>query len=154
MGNRAVITTNKREVGLYVHWNGGPESICAFLTYAKLFGIRKPYEDEAYFFARLTQIITNFFGGQISCGVGMYNHLDRNNGDNGVYIVNNDFSVTEREFGNTVSFVRRSRMVDFLYEINRSMPEADRLDNSVLEQAEFVEVLGFEFEDEEKEESL
>ena len=27
MGNRAVITTPQRKVGLYVHWNGGRDTI-------------------------------------------------------------------------------------------------------------------------------
>lgn len=142
MGNRAVITDEKKEIGIYVHWNGGPESICAFLTYAKLSGVRNCEYDESYFFARLTQIITNFFGGIISCGVGAYKHLDVDNGDNGVYIVDKKFNVTERLYGNTVTSIRRDRLVDFLYEIDRKMPEDDRLGADVLESADFVDVLG------------
>ena len=30
MGNRAVITTSKKDLGLYLHWNGGRDSIEAF----------------------------------------------------------------------------------------------------------------------------
>lgn len=31
MGNRAIITTKKRDLGVYLHWNGGRDSVGAFL---------------------------------------------------------------------------------------------------------------------------
>ena len=40
MGNRAVVTNKNQDIGIYLHWNGGPESVCAFLTYAKALGVR------------------------------------------------------------------------------------------------------------------
>ena len=42
MGNRAVITTEDKQLGVYVHWNGGRSSIEAFLTYCKLKEYRTP----------------------------------------------------------------------------------------------------------------
>ena len=40
MGNRAIITTKKdfdnNGIGVYLHWNGGRDSVQAFLTYCKL----------------------------------------------------------------------------------------------------------------------
>jgi hypothetical protein len=49
MGNRAVITTtrerepkNSNEIGIYLHWNGGRNSVEAFLTYCKLKGYCPP----------------------------------------------------------------------------------------------------------------
>jgi hypothetical protein len=40
MGNRAVISFSeaKTATGIYLHWNGGPESILAFLDAAKKLG--------------------------------------------------------------------------------------------------------------------
>ena len=32
MGNRAVITTEKKDLGIYLHWNGGRDSVEAFLN--------------------------------------------------------------------------------------------------------------------------
>lgn len=91
MGNRAVITTapyNKRNIGIYVHWNGGQESIEAFLTAAKELGYRDP-TDSSYGMARLCQLIGLFFGADDSCsiGIGRCDELDCDNGDNGVWLI-------------------------------------------------------------------
>jgi hypothetical protein len=103
MGNRAVITLKPHEgksyvnqVGIYVHWNGGRDSIEAFLTYCKLQGFRSPSSD-SYGFARLTQVIANFFGGDgLSIGVGTCKHLDCDNYDNGVYLIK-DWEIAGRD---------------------------------------------------------
>ena len=36
MGNRAVITTRSKDIGVYLHWNGGRDSVEAFLKYCEL----------------------------------------------------------------------------------------------------------------------
>ena len=144
MGNRAVITNKDRRIGIYVHWNGGPESICAFLTYAKSYGIRCPEEDPQYFFARLTQIIGNFFGGQLSVGIGCFENLDTDNGDNGTYIVDNYFNVNERLFcsdGYTEN-VKESDMRDFIKELDNRMGNNGLDDKKILDTIEFVKVKG------------
>ncbi len=61
MGNRAVIATKQKDVGIYVHWNGGRDSIEAFLLYCRIQCFRPPNED-IYGWARLCQVIANFFG--------------------------------------------------------------------------------------------
>lgn len=58
-GNRAVITTEDKRIGVYIHWNGGRDSVEAFLKYCELKGYRKPEED-CYGWARLCQVIGNF----------------------------------------------------------------------------------------------
>ena len=92
MGNRAVITASKAtdvaksdDIGIYLHWNGGRDSVEAFLTYCKLQGFRSLGDD--YGLARLVQVIANFFGGSTSIGFGKCSELDCDNWDNGVYIV-------------------------------------------------------------------
>ena len=90
MGNRAVITTRENwkhcGVGVYLHWNGGRDSVEAFLKYCDLKGYRSPDQD-CYGWARLCQVIGNFFGGSNSVGIDTIWHLDIDNGDNGVYII-------------------------------------------------------------------
>ena len=90
MGNRAVITTKRNfennGVGIYLHWNGGRDSVEAFLTYAKLRGFRPPDQD-SYGWARLCQVIGNFFGGGLSLGIDTVDKLDCDNYDNGTYII-------------------------------------------------------------------
>ena len=87
MGNRAVITTPDKKIGVYLHWNGGRDSVEGFLRTCKKYGFRPPERDN-YGWARLCQVIANFFGPDgLSVGIGPYEELDRNNGDNGVYII-------------------------------------------------------------------
>lgn len=125
MGNRAVISDKRKQIGIYLHWNGGPESICAFLTYAKLKEVRSVDGDPAYFYSRLSQIICNFFGGTTSCGVDVYEHLDTDNWDNGTYLVDENFNVEKRLFadGCSVARVTKDALFDFLLEIDRKQPE-------------------------------
>ena len=46
MGNSALIMTKdgfeKGGIGLYLHWNGGRDSVESFLNYCKLKGYRPP----------------------------------------------------------------------------------------------------------------
>lgn len=90
MGNRGVITTRQDlaedGVGLYLHWNGGRDSVEAFLDYCRLRGFRGLPDDYGY--ARLAQVIGNFLGGEgLSVGLGPVKLLDQDNYDNGVYLV-------------------------------------------------------------------
>ena len=95
MGNRAVITTEDKKIGVYLHWNGGRDSVEAFLQYCKDEGHRAP-EQDSYGFARLCQVIGNYFGGTTSIGIDRYENLDTDNGDNGVYIIK-DWEIVARE---------------------------------------------------------
>lgn len=87
MGNRAVITTKERKVGVYLHWNGGRDTIEPLLKYCELQGYRPPSADE-YGFARICQVMGNFFGGSTSLGVGAYiTDRQMDPGDNGIYVI-------------------------------------------------------------------
>lgn len=101
MGNRAVITASKDKnfgVGIYLHWNGGIESIVAFLDSAKQRGYRDPESDSTYAMARLCGLLHEFFGveSSTSLGIGELKRLDCDNFDNGVYVIGNDWQITER----------------------------------------------------------
>jgi hypothetical protein len=88
MGNRAVITldneVSKNSIGIYLHWNGGPESVMAFAEAARHYAIRSG----EYGAARLAQIIGNYFGGSLSMGISTLGKMDLDNGDNGLFQVN------------------------------------------------------------------
>jgi hypothetical protein len=100
MGNRAVITTSttKEGFGIYLHWNGGAESVVAFLDAAKERGYRDPAGDSSYAMARLCGLIHEFFGvdESTSLGIGTLESLDCDNFDNGVYVIGKDWSVIDR----------------------------------------------------------
>lgn len=99
MGNRAVITASDEKtngVGIYVHWNGGLESVLAFLEVAKRRGYRDPSFDDSYAMARLCGLICEFFDGADSVGIGRLKDLDCNNFDNGVYVIGNGWTIKSR----------------------------------------------------------
>lgn len=125
MGNRAVITTRAKEIGVYLHWNGGRDSVEAFLEYCKLKGYRTPEEDD-YGWARLCQVIGNFFGGTTSVGIGLYDNLDTDNGDNGVYVIE-DWKIVDRLFFKNGKEQNEHQLVEMLAEIDYNMPEHQRL---------------------------
>jgi hypothetical protein len=98
MGNRAVITVApyaETNIGIYLHWNGGRESIEAFLQAAKALGMRSPGGDPYYAMARLVQIIGNFFGGSTALGIGLCSELDGES-DNGTYVIDDDWEIVGR----------------------------------------------------------
>ena len=142
MGNRAVITNKNKEMGIYLHWYGGPESVVNFLKYAEIYDVRSLEADETYGFARLTQIIGNYIGDVISVGIGRYETLDTNNYDNGVYIVDGNWKIAGREFGgdNEEPELYPS-LVDpnFIYEIDKAMGRNSLGFKSVEEVEEYLD---------------
>jgi hypothetical protein len=100
MGNRAVIAFSDKGTtpAIYVHRNGGRASVEGFLQAARELGYRTPDGDPSYALARLTQAVTALFDGGVSVGVDIYSKLDKNNGDNGVYLVGGNWEITGRKF--------------------------------------------------------
>lgn len=93
MGNRAVITTKERDLALYLHWNGGRDTVEPLLKYCELQGYRPPSAD-SYGWARMAQVMGNFFGGSTSLGIDSFDRLG-DQGDNGVYVIDG-WSIAER----------------------------------------------------------
>ena len=116
MGNRAVIAFESMpEVGIYLHWNGGRESVEAFLAEAK----RRQLRGGDYGLARLTQLIGEFFSyspslfrpepdHECSLGVAPLKQLDCNNGDNGLYWISDRFEIVRREYAGEFPLGRAS----------------------------------------------
>ena len=101
MGNRAVITASnstEQGLGIYLHWNGGIESVLAFLDTAKQLGYRSPVGDESYGMARLCGLICLFGGLRNGTGVGIndLSKLDCDNFDNGVFVVGDNWELVDR----------------------------------------------------------
>lgn len=132
MGNRAVITTENKDLGVYLHWNGGRDSVEAFLTYCKLKGYRCP-ENDCYGWARLCQVIGNFFGGELSVGIDKYDKLDLDNWDNGVYIIK-DWKIVGREFARNEE-QKYYNLVDMVKTINSKQPKDEQLNEDDIDKA-------------------
>ena len=125
MGNRAVITTPERKIGLYLHWNGGRDSVEAFLRYCDLKGYRAPSFDD-YGWARLCQVIGNFFGGTLSIGIGAYSNDDAMDpGDNGIYVIEG-WDIVDR-IGNHGYEQMDYDLNEMLIDIDESMPKDEQL---------------------------
>lgn len=140
MGNRCIITTQKAWCadgsGLYLHWNGGRDSVNAFTTYCRLKGFRSPVRDWGYALARLTQVVSNWFGGSLSvgivparCGAG---------DDNGVFFLGNDWKVARHIDGDTGRNWQGPEqleydLIEFVHSINDKQPAAEQIDKRILQ---------------------
>jgi hypothetical protein len=96
MGNRAVLEFQWADgLSLYLHWNGGVDSVEAFLRCAKVLKIGSG----AYGVARFTQMVGNFMGGTMSVGLQGVDVADCDNGDNGTYVIDTKtWSIVDRFF--------------------------------------------------------
>ena len=131
MGNRAVITASKAQdvknamdIGVYLHWNGGRDSVEAFLKYCELKGYPTP-DDNDYGWARLCQVIGNFFGGNMSIGINTCNKLDCDNWDNGVYIISG-WEIVDRKYFRGLE-QESYDLIDMLVHIDNAQPKAERI---------------------------
>ena len=131
MGNRAVITTEDKRIGVYLHWNGGRDSVEAFLAYCKIKKFRPPEQDN-YGWARLCQVIANFFGGDLSIGIDEFEKVHYNYLDNGVYIIKN-WDIVGREDFDDCEEQQEYDLLDMLGAINISQPENMQVDFEELE---------------------
>ena len=103
MGNRAVITfsTYTNAPAIYLHWNGGRASVEGFLSAARQLGLRHAPTAAAQTQAldQLAELLARHY---FRCNVGMtvyrlhYAGSDRDNGDNGTYLLGRDLSIIER----------------------------------------------------------
>ena len=128
MGNRAVIVTKENfennGIGIYVHWNGGVKSVTAFLDYCKMRDFRAPDEDN-YGWARLTQVIANFMGGDgLSVGVDTVNNLDCDNGDNGTYLISG-WEIVGHEYSK--GYAEKYDPIELLIAIDEAQPVEQQL---------------------------
>ena len=124
MGNRAIIKAKNSDVGVYLHWNGGINSVTAFLEYCKLKGYRNfggEYSD-GYGMARFVQVVSNFFGGSDSIGIvsNVKETVDYAKGlDNGIYVVDG-WDIVKRICGNDI--VENYSIQDMLISIDEAQP--------------------------------
>lgn len=135
MGNRAIIKPVDKNIGVYLHWNGGRDSVEAFLEYCKLRGFRDFGGEHAdgYGIARFIQVVTNFFGGSLCVGVETGVEMTNEQAewlDNGIYEINGWEIVGRCPAGITEQ--REYDMNEMLVTIDESQPETDRLGEGYL----------------------
>lgn len=130
MGNRALIVPKGMEnIGVYLHWNGGLDSVTAFLKYCEIRDFRYFGGDRAdgYGLARFVQVVGNYFGGGLSIGIQPVNGSLENAADgldNGVYLID-EWKIAKR-IGN----ITRSEgydLTEMLIDIDKAQPEEEQL---------------------------
>ena len=139
MGNRCVITWAKsehvqgsHELGIYLHYNGGIDTVKALLKFCELKGYASPDKDD-YGYARLCQVIGNYIGGVGSVGINQCQYLDCDNWDNGTYICSG-WNIEKQEFRHGVQQTGRD-MEEVLLEINEKQPAIERLPEGLIRSA-------------------
>ena len=138
MGNRAVITIAKEwelygygvgGLGIYLHWNGGRDSIEAFLGYCK----RHRYSS----LLDLYRVIANYSEGR-SIYFDRLANLDCDNGDNGVYIIDtNTWEIIDRKYHEGLEQDEYDRL-EMMLDIDKSQPENQQIQEVL--RAEPIEV--------------
>lgn len=88
MGNRATITTKDgvNKFGLYVHWNGGRDTVEAVLNYLVTQDIT--FETELDFLREVKEVYKFAFGNKYD--INIWEQCDLDNYDNGVFILDKD----------------------------------------------------------------
>lgn len=125
MGNRAIIKPEGKDIGVYLHWNGGIDSVTAFLKYCELRRFRG--FDDDYGMARFCQVVGNFFGGSLSIGIetGVIENEDYAKFiDNGIYVVKGWKIV--RHIADPY-YKEGYDLDDFLHYIDEQQPEKEQL---------------------------
>jgi hypothetical protein len=120
MGNRAVITDKKNNydhgLGIYLHWNGGRDSVEAFITYCKLHKYTS--------ISDLYRVIANWSHGRIG-ELGLLQDLDCDNGDNGLYIIDK-WEIVDRKYFNRIEQSEYD-LDEFLLDIDEGQPIQEQI---------------------------
>lgn len=115
MGNRAVILFEEPKDELipavYLHWNGGIESIQAFCEVCKSRQYRDPTEDPSYAMARFVGVCHEFFGinSSTSLGIITYKLEQGDAGDNGIFVIGKNWKIV-RNFYDVDGKIKRGSL--------------------------------------------
>lgn len=128
MGNSAIIKAiGNDNKGVYLHWNGGRDSVEAFLKYCSMRGFRS-FEDD-YGMARFTQIVSNFLGGD-GLSIGITDEPLNWETDNGIYIVEGWEIVGREDFEGREQ--RSYDLLEMLIAIDEAQPISQQLGKDFL----------------------
>ena len=109
------------EYGVYLHWNGGRDSIEAFLKYCKL----KGYMNNDI--PRFIQIVSNYFGGNNSIYL---ENINKISSDHGIYIVDNWEIIGRKDFNYNEQ--KEYNLEEMLLDIDKAQPEKLQLGEKFL----------------------
>lgn len=131
MGNRAILKAKGNDnKGVYLHWNGGRDSIEAFLKYCELRGF--PGFEDSYGMARFVQVVSNFFGAD-GLSIGITDHVE-SAGDNGVYVIEGWKIVDRIDFNGVEQ--KKYDLQEMLLTIDEAQPTKQQLGKGYLQAEE------------------
>ena len=129
MGNRAVITfaTYTNAPAIYLHWNGGRASVEGFLSAARQLGLRhaRGHQAQTEALDQLAEMLARFY---FRCNVGMtvyrlhFAGSDRDNGDNGTYVLGQDLTILARLHHNRGEEINREKTAAIIEQITAAAP--------------------------------
>ena len=129
MGNRAVITfsTANNAPAIYLHWNGGRASVEGFLSAARQLGLRhaRSHQEQTETLDNLAEMLARFY---FRCNVGMtvyrlhFAGSDRDNGDNGTYLLGQDLSIAARLHHTRGEEINRAKTAAIVEQITTTAP--------------------------------
>jgi hypothetical protein len=129
MGNRAVITFNTagNAPAIYLHWNGGRASVEGFLTAARQLGLRHAPTAQAQTEAldQLAEMLARYY---FRCNVGTtvyrlhFAGSDRDNGDNGTYLIGRDLTIIDRLFKPRGEEINQAKTAAIVEQITTTAP--------------------------------
>jgi len=97
MGNRAVMEFEGSEIGIYLHWNGGRNSVEKFLKRTRDILICTSNHEVDSLVEKVASVIDKCLG-ENSAVVGEVKFLDQDNYDNGTYIINRSLHIVGRRY--------------------------------------------------------
>lgn len=110
MGNRAVITAGASDTSpaIYVHWNGGYNSVSAFMEVAKWAGLPDPRTNEGM--DSLANILARRFFkvrkvGDLHVYRKRFGDSRKGLGDNGVYFIDQNWNIVDRKYQQVPEYV-------------------------------------------------
>ena len=109
-----IIFEDNKELGLYLHWNGGRDSVKAFLKYCKL---TKKTGGFQCGMLSLAQVIKNW---SIELGNIIINPFNYNS-DNGIYIVDKKWNIIDRKKFNGIE-QNEYNLEELLKDLDKSQP--------------------------------
>jgi hypothetical protein len=122
MGNRAILKAKgNNNKAVYLHWNGGRDSVEAFLKYCELRGFRGFNDD--YGMARFCQVVSNYFGAD-GLSIGITDSV-QSQGDNGVYIIDGWEIVGRKDYKGREQ--KEYNLQEMLIEIDQAQPAKQQL---------------------------
>lgn len=134
MGNRGIIAVKNGDYAVYLHWNGGRDSVEAFIKYAELAKLYTPMGGTIYELEQWSKFVTILDNWGASVYLQNISPNRKTNGtinkdywgtDNGIYYINN-WQIVGRAFNKRPEQNVYS-LPDFLRDIDEKQPKHKQL---------------------------